>query len=156
MKRPASQQGLTLVEMLVALAIAAALMAPLAAMFQGAAGSGTAARAALDLNTDARFVLDRIARRLAALTPTELDAALDDANALLAPVGYALSGTDLVETDTSAKPVRSSVIANNVTSFRLSAPATGDGWAVVRIDLSLASAGASVSAGRTVRLGNPI
>lgn len=156
MRRPASQRGLSLVELLVALAIAAALMAPLAAMLQSAAAGGASARAGLDLNGDARFVLDRIARKVAALTPTALDAPLDDAGSLLAPVGYALSGTDLIETDTSAKPVRTSVIANNVSAFRLSAPATGDGWGVVKIELTLASAGVTVSAGRTVRIGSPL
>jgi prepilin-type N-terminal cleavage/methylation domain-containing protein len=156
MRLPAAQQGWTLVELLVALAITAALMAPLASMFRNAADSGATARAGLDMNSDARFAVDRIAQRVAALAPVAVDVALDDANALLAPLSYALAGADLVETDTSANPARSSVIATNVTAYRLSAPATGDGRPVVKIELTLAAAGGTVSAARTVRVGSPL
>lgn len=156
MRRPAPQRGWTLVELLVALAITAVLMAPLAAMFRNAADSGAATRAGLDMNSDARFALGRIAQRVAALTPAAIDVATSDANPLLAPLSYALSGTDLVETDSSASPARSSVIASNVTAFRLSAPATGDGQPVITIELTLAAAGGTVSAARTVRIGSPL
>lgn len=156
MRRLAVQRGWTLVELLVALALTAALMAPLASMFRNAANSGAAARAGLDVNSDVRFAMGRIAQRVAALTPAAVDAAMGDANALLAPLSYALSGTDLVETDTSVSPARSSVIANKVSAFRLSAPATGDGQPVVTIELTVAAAGGTVSAARTMRVGNPL
>lgn len=158
MKTARAQQGLTLVELLVALAISAAIMLPLTSLFQNAAASGAAARAGLDLNADASFALERIARRAAALTPSTVDAPMDDANDLLAPqkIAYALSGTDLVETDTSVKPTRTSVIAANVTSFKLSAPATGDGQPLLKIELALAAGGTTVSMARTVRIGAPL
>ena len=156
MRHAAPQRGWTLVELLVALAITAALMAPLAGMFKNAADSGAATRAGLDMNGDARFALDRIAQRVAALAPVAVDVAMTDANPVLAPLSYALSGVDLVETDTSANPVRSSVIATNVTAFRLSAPATGDGSPVLKIELTLTAAGSTVSAARTVRVGGAL
>jgi prepilin-type N-terminal cleavage/methylation domain-containing protein len=156
MRHAAPQRGWTLVELLVALAISAALLAPLAGMFKNAADSGAATRAGLDMNSDARFALDRIAQRAAAQTPVAVDAAMSDANPLLAPLSSALSGVDLVETDTSVNPLRSSVIATNVTAFRLSAPATGDGRPLLKIELTLAAAGGTVSAARTVRVGSPL
>jgi prepilin-type N-terminal cleavage/methylation domain-containing protein len=156
MKNPAPQRGWTLVELLVVLALSAALMAPLASMFRNAADSGATARAGLDMNSDARFAVDRIAQRVAALAPAAVDVAMSDANALLAPLSYTLSGADLVETDSSVSPARASVIATNVTAYRLSAPATGDGRPVVKIELALAAGGSTVSAVRTVRVGSPL
>lgn len=158
MTRRAAQQGFTLLELLLALAISAALLAPLASIFQSAADSGAGTRAGFDMNADARFALDRIATSVAALQPAATDVALDDANNLLAPskLAYAQSGANLVETDSSVTPARSSVIATNVTAFRLSSPATGDGQPLMTIELTMASGGSTVSAARTVRIGNPL
>lgn len=149
------QQGLTLVELLLALAITAMLMAPLAAIFQGASGSAVTARAGLDLNADARFVLDRIARGAAALGPVSSGATVTDVSPWLAPLSYRVVGTDLVETDTSAKPPRTSIVASNVDSFQLSVPEVGDGQVLLQIDLTLKAEGNSVSASRLVRVGAP-
>lgn len=156
MIRPRAQEGLTLVELLLGLAIAAVLMIPLAGLFQSASGAGIATRAALDLNGDARFALDRIAQRALAAPSVSNGAPVADPNTWLAPLNYKLVGTDLVETDATPKTGRASVIAANVSAFRLSAPDVGDGQAMLKIELTLSAQGASLSASRTVRVGAPL
>jgi Tfp pilus assembly protein FimT len=149
------QGGLTLVELLLGLAITATLVAPLAAMFQTASDSSLSARGALDLNREARFALDRIARSAAAAPAVTVGANAADPNTWLLPT-YTLAGTDLVETDTSVKPTRTSTIASNVTTFQLSVPDIGDGQALMKIDLKLEAGNNSVSVSRLVRVGSPL
>ena len=176
MSRVRTQQGFTLVELLLGLAIAALLMVPLAAMFQSASGSVVATRAALDLNADARFALDRIARRVAALSPVASGATVTDAGAAawLGALSYTVVNGNLVESGTAtatapapgpataagtapgiASSAGTGVIASNVSAFRLSTPEVGDGQPVLKIDLRLEAGGSSVSASRTVRVGAP-
>lgn len=151
-----AQQGLSLVELLLGLAIGAVLMVPLAAMFQSASGSAVTTRAALDLNADARLVLDRIAQRAAALGSVSSGATVTDTSPWLAPLGYKVVGTDLVETDaTPPGAARTRIVASNVGSFQLSAPEVGDGQVLLKIDLTLRAEGSSVSASRIVRVGAP-
>ena len=169
MTRPHAQRGLTLVELLIGLALTAILMAPLAAMFQGTVQAGAATRAALDVNGDARFALDRIALRAATASSVS-----DGTGVIVQPgaapataLKYAIVGTDLVESEyaTSTSPLsaiilamtptRTGVIASNAAAFKLSAPATGS-QTLLRIDLTLAApGGAGVSVSRTVRVGTP-
>jgi len=146
MKRPLRKpQGWTLVELLLALAIGAALMMPLAALFQTSSNSGIAAKTALDLNADARFALERIATRAATLSLPPAGPAGIDTNALQA--AYTVANGNLVEADTRA------VIAANVAAFKLSIPDNGAGQPLLKIDLTLAAGNGSVSASRTVRIG---
>lgn len=176
MRRPRAQRGLTLIELLLALALTAILMAPLAAMFQGAALTGAATRAALDLNADARFALDRIALRAAtAYSVSDSTGVIVQTGAVPAPaLKYAIVGTDLVESEyatstsllgaiasmvVAPSPTRTGTVASNVVAFKLTAPPTGS-QALLRIDLTLAApggtgVGATVSASRTVRAGSP-
>jgi Tfp pilus assembly protein FimT len=172
---PHSQRGLSLVEVLGALAIAAVLMVPLAALFQGAADSGVTGRTAIDLNADLRFALDRIAARAAAVPqptapvatppqpapPAAASTTMADASSLLAAYTYTLSpaqggtGLDLVETDPTPKTGHTSVIASNVQSFRVSTIDIAAGQPLVKIDLTLSANGASASGARIVRLWGP-
>lgn len=146
MTRPSRKpQGWTLVELLLALAIGAALMAPLAALFQVSGNSSLAAQAGLDLNADARFALERIATRAAASALPATGPAGIDANVL--QTAYTVAGGKLVEADTRA------VIAANVAAFKLSMPDNGAGQPLLTIDLTLAAGNSSVNASRTVRIG---
>lgn len=142
---PRKPQGWTLVELLLALAIGAALMAPLAALFQVSGNSSIAAQAAIDLNADARFALERIATRAAAAALPATGPAGIDANVL--QTAYTVAGGNLVESDTRA------VIAANVAAFKLSMPDNGAGQPLLKIDLTLAAGNSSVNASRTVRIG---
>jgi prepilin-type N-terminal cleavage/methylation domain-containing protein len=159
---PSRQHGLTLIELLGALAIAAVLMVPLAALFQDAAETDVAGRTALDLNADLRFALDRIATEVSALAQPALPpggADVPPVSAWLSPLSYTLSttptGTNLVETDTTPKTGQTSIIAANVSAFKLSAPDMAAGQPLVQVDLTLSANGVSVSGTRTVRLGGP-
>jgi prepilin-type N-terminal cleavage/methylation domain-containing protein len=172
MRHPRAQRGLTLIELLLGLAMTAILMAPLAAMFQGAAQTNLATRAALDLNSDARFALDRIALRAAtAYSVSDGTGVIVQTGAVPAPaLKYAIVGTDLVESEyatstsllsaiasivVAPSPTRTGIVASNAVAFKLTAPATGS-QTLLRSDLTLAApGGAGVSASRTVRAGSP-
>ena len=170
MKRPCAQQGLTLAELLLALAITAVMMVPLAAMFQTAANSGIAVRGALDLNSDARFPLDRIAMRVQTAsmigdsTGTILQPGVAPAPALtytivdgnLVEAEYATTTTTIltiIKTILAPTQPRLSTIANNVTTFKLAAPAT-NGQPLLTIAMTLAANGSEVKASRTIRVGS--
>jgi type II secretory pathway pseudopilin PulG len=176
MIRLPAQQGLSLVELLLALSMTAILMAPLATMLQSATGSAVATRAALDLNSDARFALDRIALRAAtASSVSDSSGVIVQPGVAPAPVlTYSIVGTDLVESESAAPPQtmvgalvgvvgsvlaptspRTGIIAANATAFKLTAMPTTN-QALLKIDLTLtAPGGASISASRTVRVGSP-
>ncbi|WBS01068.1 prepilin-type N-terminal cleavage/methylation domain-containing protein [Pseudoduganella sp. SL102] len=149
-----AQAGFTLAELLGGLAIAAILVLPLADLLRTGADSARSVRTALDLNGDARFALDRIGMQVAALSSKKVfpvGASVPPA-AWLAPVSYALSGTDLVETDPTV-PTGTSTIAANVTALRLTTPEVVDGRPLVGIELTLSAGGNSVTRTRTVRVG---
>lgn len=148
-----AQCGFTLVELLAGLAIAAILVLPLADMLRTGADSARITRAALDLNGNARFALGRIAAQAAkagkdANKPVVVGADVAPAT-WLAPVTYTLAGTDLVEKDAGT----TSVIASNVTAFRLTAPEVIDGRPLLVIALTLSAEGNTVARTRTVRIG---
>lgn len=146
------QAGFTLAELLGGLAIAAMLLLPLADMLRVGTDSARGVRAGLDLNTDARFALDRIVAR-AALASAGPAGASGTPATWLAPFTYTLRGTDLVETDTRIKPALASVLASNVTAFGLAAPEVVDGQPLLAITLALQAEGSSVTRTRTVRVG---
>lgn len=164
------ERGLTLAELLLALAMTAIVMVPLAGMFQTATSGALATRAALDLNSDARFALERIAQRATGASSVR------DANGVVVSPGaapapaltYTVVNGNLVETENATTtsligsiitillptPPRVSVIASNVVAIALSTPPT-NGQTLLKIDLSLAAGGAEVKASRTVRVGSP-
>jgi prepilin-type N-terminal cleavage/methylation domain-containing protein len=165
-----AQRGLTLAELLLALAITGVLMVPLAAMFQTAANSSVAVRGALDLNSDARFALDRIAMRVqtASMINDSKGTVLQPGSAPAPALKYAIVDGNLVESEYATStstilsiitvilapaPRRVSTIAANVTDFQLSAPATNS-QPLLKIALTLAANGSEVNASRTVRVGS--
>jgi Tfp pilus assembly protein PilW len=176
--------GLTLVELLLALGIGALLMAPLARLFQDAAESSAGGHAQLDLNTELRFALDHIAVRAAGSTPwpialagsygpngmltvppltTWLQTATGAGKTAVgttttyALVGNPQAGANLVETqiDSPGNATRTSIIASNVTVFRLTAPNAAYGQPLLRAELTLSKGSASASGFRTFRLWGP-
>jgi len=170
MKRLRAQRGLTLAELLLALAVTALLMVPLAGMFQTAANSGIAVRSALDLNSDARFALDRIGMRVqtASMINDSNGTVLQPGTAPAPALKYAIVDGNLVESEYATStstiltiikiilapaPRRVSTIATNVTAFQLSAPNT-NGQPLLKIAMTLAANGSQVNASRTVRVGS--
>lgn len=149
----AAQAGFTLVELLGGLAVTAILVLPLVDLLHTGADSARTARADLALNNDMRFALDYIAARAAAAPKGSIVGGEAKApGSWLAPFTYTRAGTDLVETDTSVKPERTSVIASNVEWFELTAPEVVDGRPVLGIALTLSADGSTVAPTRTVRV----
>lgn len=158
--RPAA--GFTLAELLIALVIASIILLPLADMLHVGTDTARAVRSSLDAGADARFALDRIATRAGLATgatpPQPASASpADIAQAWLAPWQYTLQGSDLIETTSDPKAVRS-IIASNVASFKLEAPLPEPGWRpVLYVTLTLdpvaSACGAHCAHARTVRLG---
>lgn len=158
--RPAA--GFTLAELLIALVIASIILLPLADMLHVGTDTARAVRGSLDAGADARFALDRIATHAGLATgapPPQPPSAspADIAQAWLAPWQYTLQGSDLIETNSDAKAVRS-IIASNVASFKLEAPVPEPGWRPVlyvtlTLDPAASACGAHCAHARTVRLG---
>jgi Tfp pilus assembly protein FimT len=153
MSRQLAQGGFTLAELLGGLAIAAILVVPLADMLRSGTESARSVRSALDLNDAARFALGRIAASAAAAETPQPYGASVAAATWLAPVSYALAGTNLVETDAGVSPARSSVIAANVSAFRLTAPEVVDGLPLLTVEMTLSADGNAITRMRTIRIG---
>jgi len=159
------ERGITLIELLVGMAIAAIVLLPLTDMLRVGADSARFVRANLDQNADARLAADRITARIAAQAsstngPKPGTPPVGDPAAWLAPWQYKLANGALTETDPSPKSARTSVLATGVRSFALTVPEIGAGYPVLRIDLVLdrpdcqaTGAACLVSYARTVRLG---
>lgn len=152
MKR--AQKGFTLAELLAALAVGAILLLPLAELLHVGTEAARNARTAPELDAEARFAFARIAARAAAATNAASAGAPADPAAWLAPLTYTVANQTLIETDTSAKPVRTSVIAANVTAFRMSVPEVVTGAQLLAIDLTLKNGDIEISRTRTVRAGS--
>jgi prepilin-type N-terminal cleavage/methylation domain-containing protein len=161
MNAPRPADGFTLAELLIALVIASIILLPLADMLHVGTDTARAVRSSLDASADARFALDRIATQAGIVTgatppqPASASAAAI-AQAWLAPLQYTLKGSDLVETDPGAKSTR--IIAANVASFKVEAPAPEPGWRpVLFITLALdpvaTGCGERCAYARAVRLG---
>lgn len=155
-------RGVTLVELLVGLAIAAIVLLPLTDMLRAGADSARFVRSGLDQNADARFAINRVAAQAASITtPKPAPGDVAEPAAWLAPMQYTLQNGALVETVPDPKPARSSVLLTGVRSFVTTVPEIGAGATLLRIDLVLdrpdcqpgANQTCTVSYSRTVRAG---
>ena len=139
MMRPASsrtsaQAGISLVELMVALAITAVVMVPLLGLVQTTAAASSHLQPRFALQREADFAVQRIAAQVRSGTPV---------------ASYARDGDRLVETRGGAV----STLAESVTDFSQATQASNAGQQLVQISLTLARDGASASAGATVRVG---
>lgn len=145
--------GYTLVELLLALAIAAIILLPLADMLRTSADSARLVRSRLDLGAEATFALDRIAAKAAAATGTA--AASEDWLKLL---GFAAckDTRELLEGAGCGQPDRNAIVAANVDRVDLSAPDTSTPTLRIALTLSHPDVAEPVTRARTVRVGaNP-
>ena len=166
MKRPPSQRGLSLVEVLVALAISAAIMVPLVQMQATAAAATAIVRTRLDVEREADFALERIVARVRATPPALLtpNASDDTSGTWFAGVVFLRNGEQLVERSNGVD----SVLAESVTNFRIISEAGEGTQPLIKISLTLAharaasnaeasalaTAGATTTADATVRMGS--
>ena len=142
------QHGLSLVELLLGLAIAALVMAPLAPLLDSANAATRIAGERLALENDASFALARIAARIRATAPS-IDLQGSDSTQWLKPAVYSVTDGVLVEQLDGTV----NVLAEAVTDFRLSAPPVATGRPVIEVSLALARGDATASANATVRMG---
>ena len=162
----ARQRGLTLLELLLALALGALLMTAVLPLLNGAMAAATAPSATdqPDLDRQAAFALGRIAQAVRATAPTTLATPTTLLDLLLstapdtttsgkwfAPSTFQLSGTTLVEKRDGDSVLH--VLADSVTSFRIVALPVTDGRQLVQVDLTLARGDTSSTASSVVRMG---
>lgn len=150
--RPAAR-GTTLVELLVALAVAAIVLAPLAGLLRTNAAASSVAADRVLLERDADFALVRIAARARATTPALLapNADTSTSGTWFGTTTFQVSGGKLVESSGGA----SNTLADNVTAFSITANTVLTGQQLVLASLSLARGDASTTHSMTVRMGGP-
>ena len=148
----AREQGLSLVELLLGLAITALVMAPLVPMLATASSAARVADEQIALERDADFALERIAARIRATAPVAdlHDKPVDD---WLKPMLYSVSAAGaLVEQQGNETHVLTE--PGSVTSFSLSVPVTEASEPMIRISLNMQRGGASTGTVATVRMGS--
>ena len=155
------EQGVTLIELLIGLAVTAMLMAPLASIFSNTSAAVVIDVEQLDLQTQVQFALQRIERQIR-LTPTALLSAKTDATTSgdwLAPITYSLGpGTNpstqaLIETIGIGAGATSHLLAEPVSSFSISSPSAAAGKTLIAVALTLAGLHATASANNVSRMG---
>lgn len=149
------QDGVTLVELLVALAIAALVMAPLLTMLGTSVNAGTENDVRLALEQDARFALERIAAEARA-TPRKT---LSPENTALSDSGGWFDKSRFkINADKQLIEVRDgidNVIAESVTDFGVSAHSVGIDATIVEATLRLERDAEVAQASIAMRLGGP-
>jgi len=165
MSTPRHDNGFTLVELLVALAIGAIILLPLADLLRSSADSARIVHTRLDLNAEAGFAIDRIASKAAAaaLPPDAAAKARaskveDETSNWLALLRFQENRSErqLLEEVAGAKPAAYAIIAADVARVELTSPEPDGALTTLRIALTLSGPNggdASVARVRTVRIG---
>lgn len=144
------EQGISLVELLVGLAITALIMVPLVPMLGTASSASRVAGNQIALEQEADFALERIAARIR-LTASSEDLSKPDTEWLKPAVYTVVEGVLLEQQGSDTYP-----LAESVTAFSLSAAAVDGSTPRITATLSLARDGASTTAVTTVRLGTAL
>ena len=145
------EQGISLVELLIGLAITALVMGPLVPMLQTASAAARISSERVALEREADFALERIAARIRITAPSK---ALEDKpySEWLKPAVYSWNGSVLLE----QQDKETYIVAESVTAFDMTASAVGSPQPLVTVSLtlSLPNGGPSTSASATVRIGS--
>jgi prepilin-type N-terminal cleavage/methylation domain-containing protein len=166
MRRHAPQRGLTLIELLIATAIGAVLLAAIHGLVKLGLDAQSAGRGSNELAYQGRFALDRIADRALATAPKELTTPTANTTGnWFAPTGCSgaacvmycrNAASKLIETTTADTGCTgTTVIASNVTAFSATLPAgmgPVDRHSAV-LSLTLANAGSTLTLSSAIRLG---
>lgn len=166
MHNPLSQRGMTLIELLIATAIGAIILAAINGLVKLGLDAQTAGRSANELAYQGRFVLERITDKARAIAPKTLATpAANTSGDWFAPAGcigaacvmYCRNAANQMIETTTADTVCSgtTVIASNVTAFSATLPAAMGpvGWSIAVLSLTLANAGSTLTLSSSVRLG---
>ena len=163
-RKHSSQRGLTLIELLMATAIGAIMLAGLNGLVKLGLDAQTAGRGSNELAYQGRFALERITARARATVPKTLTPpAAGTSGDWFAPTGclgaacvmYCRNAANqLIETtkDDVACNIGTTVLARNVTDFAATLPASAVRPAAV-LSLTLADAVNTVTLSSSVRLG---
>jgi prepilin-type N-terminal cleavage/methylation domain-containing protein len=147
--RPA--RGLSLVELLVGLAIAALVLASLPPMLQAATSATRAEDKRAALEQEANFAIARIAARIRITPPSQIGANPDD---WFKPAIYSHSVSTKVLVEKQDK--KSYVRAESVTAFSIDVPAATEDTTLVQVSLALERDGDTANANATVRMGSAL
>jgi prepilin-type N-terminal cleavage/methylation domain-containing protein len=151
----ARQEGLTLVELLVALAICALVLGPLASMLDTSMRVGARSAAHATLEQDLDFALERIAgaaRATPRKAPGPGDAALVDSGGLLDKSRFRVNANrQLIEVRDGVD----NVVAEAVATFGIGARAVAADTTLIEATLRLESGAESVQGSVAVRMGGP-
>lgn len=153
-----AQDGYTLVELLLALAIAAIILLPLADMLRTSADGARLVRSRLDLGAEANFAIDKIADKVAAAKGPKAPGAATAPEDWLKLLGLEVckNTRELLEGATCSLPDRDAIVAANVDKVELSAPDTATPTLRIALTLSHPDVAEPVTRVRTVRIGaNP-
>jgi Tfp pilus assembly protein PilW len=140
MKRPSvarivsRQSGVSLVELLLALALTAMVMVPLLGLVRTTAAASSHVSPRFELERQADFAVQRIA--------AQVRGGASIAN-------YSVNAGKLIETNGTVV----STLADSVTAFSPNMPVTAAGQQLVQVSLTLARDGASATAVATIRAG---
>lgn len=157
MTRAPCQAGMTLIELLLALAMGVVILATLASMVRAAGASNGATLAQLEVQGQARFAMRRIMQRVAQTPAASLPAKPDAASSgtWLSPAQYDLRAGTAAGTLALTETIGSTshVLAEPVTAFSITSPATASGRTLVTVSLTVGDAGAGETVTETARLG---
>lgn len=128
------QSGVSLVELLLALAITAMVMVPLLGLVRTTAATSSQVNPRFELERQADFAMRRIAVQVSGGAPI---------------ANYSVSGGKLIETNGTVV----STLADSVTAFSPNLPVSAAGQQLVQVSLTLARDGASATAAATIRAG---
>jgi Tfp pilus assembly protein PilW len=128
------QSGVSLAELLLALAITALVMVPLLGLVRTTAATASHVNPRLELERQADFAVQRIVSQVRSGAPI---------------ANYSVNAGRLVETNGTVV----STLADSVTAFTPTMPVNAVGQQLVQVSLTLARDGASATAAATVRAG---
>jgi len=141
-------RGMSLVELLIALVLAALMLAPLAGLTADMAGTLAIAANRQALLHDAEFAVERMAYVIRNSPVGVLSQGADTTTS-----GSWFAQTFKLDHGQLLQTSPNGVLADNVTAFAIVAPQVQAGQQLVQISLTLARGGTSVSTGATVRVG---
>ena len=128
------QAGISLIELLLALALTAMLMVPLLGLLRTTAAASSNVNPRFDLERQADFAVQRIAAQVRAGAPI---------------ANYSLNGARLIETNGTVV----STLAESVTAFEMTVAGADSAQPLLTVSLSLSNGAASTSATTVVRMG---
>lgn len=155
-----SSRGMTLIELMIAVAIGALVLASLNSVVALGVQAQALGRSANDLAYQGRFALERMTAKARGATPQPLSTpAANTSGSWFAPTMYCLNGSQqLIETATADSGCTgTTVIASKVGGFSAQQPASpgpvDEPVAVLGLTLTDAASGRTVTLSTSVRLG---